>query len=76
VSADANLFSPEPDYRVEDGVSIIQIAKRAGPELLGATVYVIQPGSRWADLHVHYANEEMIVVLDGSPTLHTLDGSR
>jgi uncharacterized cupin superfamily protein len=39
-------------------------------------VYVIQPGSRWADLHVHYANEEMIVVLDGSPTLHTLDGSR
>src|SRR4051794_24744947 len=36
----------------------------------------MEPNSRWADLHAHHANEEMIVVLDGSPTLHTLVGSR
>ncbi len=45
-------------------------------ERLGATVYELQPGARWADLHVHYANEELIVVLEGTPTLHTLDGAR
>ena len=44
--------------------------------MLGATVYELEPGARWADLHVHYANEELIVVLAGTPTLHTLGGSR
>ena len=44
-------------------------------ELLGATVYELPPGARWADLHVHYANEELIVVLAGKPTLHTLEGA-
>jgi uncharacterized cupin superfamily protein len=76
VSADSNAYSEESDFRLPDGVSIIQVAKRAGAELLGATVYAMEPGSRWGDLHVHHANEEMIVVLDGSPTIHTLDGSR
>ncbi len=49
---------------------------RAGTELLGATVYELEPGARWADLHVHYANEELIIVVAGTPTVHTLDGSR
>ena len=35
-----------------------------------------RPAARWANLHVHYANEELIVVLAGTPTLHTLYGSR
>lgn len=76
VSGGANLFRPEPDFTLPDGVSIIQVAKHAGAELLGATAYLMEAGSRWADLHAHHANEEMIVVLDGSPTLHTLGGSR
>jgi uncharacterized cupin superfamily protein len=76
VSNDANVFTDEPDFTLPDGVSIIQVAKRAGAELLGGTVYTMEPGSRWADLHVHHANEELIVVLEGAPTLHTLDGSR
>jgi len=52
------------------------ITRPAGAELLGATVYELEPGAKWADLHIHYANEEMIVVLAGAPTLHTLEESR
>jgi uncharacterized cupin superfamily protein len=74
--SDANVFGNEPDFRLPNGVSILQVAKHAGAELLGATAYVLEAGARWADLHVHYANEEMIVVLEGTPTVYTLDGSR
>jgi uncharacterized cupin superfamily protein len=73
---ESNLYRPDPDFSLPEGVSIVQVAKHAGAELLGATAYRLPPGSRWADLHVHHANEEMIVVLDGAPTLHTLAGER
>jgi uncharacterized cupin superfamily protein len=72
---DANVFTGEWDFQHE-GASSAGVAERAGAELLGASVYELQPGARWADLHVHYANEEMIIVLAGAPTLHTLEGSR
>lgn len=52
------------------------VGPQTGAELLGATVYELAPGSRWANLHVHYANEEVAIVLAGNPTLYTLDGSR
>jgi len=71
----ANLFTNEWDFE-HSGVGVATIAGRAGSELLGATVYELAPGARWADLHVHYANEELIAVLTGTPSLYTLDGSR
>ena len=43
---------------------------------LGATLYEIDPGQNGSPFHLHHANEEMIVVLAGSPTLRTADGSR
>jgi uncharacterized cupin superfamily protein len=52
------------------------VGPQTGAELLGATVYELSPGSRWADLHLHYANEEVLIVLAGTPTLHTHDGDR
>ena len=76
VSGDANVFGEDFDLTLPSGVSMCSFGGRAGMELLGATVYELQPGARWANLHVHYANEELIVVLGGNPTLHTLDGSR
>src|SRR3954452_11485953 len=71
----ANLFDSQPDFE-HDGVALRSVAKAAGAELLGATSYELGPGSRWADLHFHHANEELLLVLDGRPTLHTLDGTR
>ncbi len=73
--AEPNAFSSEFEFS-HAGVGMLSVARDAGSELLGATVYELQPGARWADLHVHYANEEMIVVLAGRPTLFTLDGER
>jgi uncharacterized cupin superfamily protein len=75
VPGDANIGSSTPDYE-RDKVSAIVVGQRAGAELLGASVYEIQPGGRQADLHAHYNNEELIIVLSGTPTLHTLEGRR
>ena len=71
----SNVFASDWEFH-HGGVGIASVTKPGGAELLGATVYELEPGGRWADLHVHYANEEMIVVLSGTPTLHTLGGSR
>jgi uncharacterized cupin superfamily protein len=70
----ANILSSEPDFEREL-VSTRIVGQRAGAEMLGASVYDLQPGGRQADLHVHYRNEELIVVLAGRPTLYTLEGS-
>jgi len=39
-------------------------------------VFELEPGASTFPLHVHYANEEILVVLAGRPTLRTLDGER
>jgi len=70
----ANVFRSAPDFERE-GLAARIVGQAAGAELLGATVYELQPGGRQADLHAHYANEELIVVLAGRPTLYTLEGS-
>ena len=72
---EANLFTTSFDFD-RGGARVARVGARAGAHALGASVYELDPGARWADLHVHYANEEMIVVLAGRPTLHTLEGSR
>jgi uncharacterized cupin superfamily protein len=71
----ANVYRDESDLQFP-GVSVLLVGSRSETELLGATAYVLEPGARWAELHVHYANEELILVLEGTPTLHTLDGER
>jgi uncharacterized cupin superfamily protein len=70
-----NVFDSEWEFE-HGGVGMASLTKPGGAELLGATVYELEPGSRWADLHLHYANEELILVLTGTPTLHMLSGSR
>ncbi len=70
-----NVFTTSFEFD-RGGARVSRVGTRAGADALGASVYELDPGARWADLHVHYANEEMIVVLAGRPTLHTLEGSR
>jgi len=52
------------------------VARNAGAELLGGTVYQLAPGADGAPLHIHHAMEELLIVLEGTPTLRTLDGER
>jgi uncharacterized cupin superfamily protein len=74
-AVDANVFTTAWDFE-HRGTSSAAVGRRSGAEQLGASVYELVPGARWADLHFHHANEELIVVLSGTPTVHTLDGSR
>lgn len=39
-------------------------------------MFEVPPGGSTFPLHVHYANEELLVVLSGRPTLRTIDGER
>jgi uncharacterized cupin superfamily protein len=52
------------------------VAAEASAEKLGATLYEVDPGGRVSPLHIHHANEELLIVLSGRPTLRTLDGER
>jgi uncharacterized cupin superfamily protein len=52
------------------------IGHRLGAELLGGSLYELEPGQRLFPYHVHHANEEWIVVVRGTPTLRTPDGEQ
>ena len=43
---------------------------------LGASVWVIAPHSTQVPYHFHHLQEELVVVLYGTPTLRTPDGER
>ena len=51
-----------------------RIGRQTGARELGASLFELPPGATSFPLHIHYANEEMLVVLAGRPTLDTLAG--
>lgn len=73
-----NIFQPRWVERADSALRgrTARISAPAGSERLGATLYEIDPGQNGSPFHLHHANEEMIVVLSGRPTLRTSDGSR
>ncbi len=70
----------EEDWDVErapTGVNerLAHIGRRLGGELLGATMFEVEPG--WRGLyHLHHGNEELLLVVEGAPTLRTPEGER
>jgi uncharacterized cupin superfamily protein len=75
----ANVYEPtwdaerdEPPYRWRRS----RIGRQAGTRRLGASLFELEPGAESFPLHAHYANEEMLVVVAGSPTLRTLSEER
>ncbi len=76
--SDPNVFSSEwdlefPDPRWPGRMS--GVARHAGATKLGATVYEFGTGGG-LPYHLHRSREELLVVLDGQPTLRTPDGKR
>lgn len=51
-----------------------QLGPLLGGEMLGATVYELDPGERNGPYHYELGNEECLLVLDGTPTLRHPDG--
>jgi uncharacterized cupin superfamily protein len=75
----ANLFDPDWDAEQDRPPFTwkrARIGRQAGAQQLGASLFELPPGASSFPLHVHYANEEMLIVLAGRPTLRTVDGER
>ena len=74
-----NIYDPdfdadrdEPPYRWRRS----RIGRQTGARQLGASLFELPPGAHSFPLHIHYANEEMLVVIAGRPTMDTLEGKR
>jgi uncharacterized cupin superfamily protein len=75
----ANIFDPHWDAEQDEPPFTwrrSRIGRQAGSEKLGASLFEVPPGASSFPLHIHYANEEMIVVLAGRAILRGLDDSR
>jgi uncharacterized cupin superfamily protein len=75
----ASIYEPdwdaerdEPPYRWRRS----RIGRQTGARQLGASLFELPPGAVSFPLHIHYANEELLVVVAGAPTLRTLDAER
>lgn len=53
-----------------------RVGAAAGAQELGCSLYELDPGGQAAPYHVHYANEELLIVLDGALELRGPDGVR
>jgi len=74
-----NIFEPEWDAETDRWPfrwRRARIGRQARSQKLGASVYELPSGASTWPLHIHHANEELIIVLVGRPTLRSLDGER
>jgi uncharacterized cupin superfamily protein len=75
----ANLFDPQFDQDSEQpGFSWRRAAlgRQAGAERLGASLFELEPGNAAFPLHFHLANEELLLVIAGTPSLRTVEDER
>jgi uncharacterized cupin superfamily protein len=75
----ANVFEPDFDGAQErPGFTLrgADIGIQAGSERLGASLYELPPGQAICPYHAHLANEEMLIVTAGRPSLRTPEGWR
>jgi uncharacterized cupin superfamily protein len=73
-----NLFDPDWDAERDDPPfrwRRARLGRQAGAQDLGASLFEIPPGAATFPLHAHFANEEMLLVLAGTLTLTSADGS-
>jgi uncharacterized cupin superfamily protein len=58
------------------GRHVAPVGAQAGARELAANVYELDPGAVGSPLHVHHANEELLLVLAGTPSLRGSDGTQ
>jgi uncharacterized cupin superfamily protein len=74
-----NVFDPRFDEpRERDGFRCLRarLGRQAGSERIGASLFAVPPGEAAYPYHWHLGEEEMVVVLEGSPLLRTPSGER
>jgi uncharacterized cupin superfamily protein len=70
----AGVFEPEWEFESDRPPFLYRVAAigaQAGAQRLGASLYEIAPGGQVSPLHVHHANEELIIVVTGRPILRS-----
>jgi uncharacterized cupin superfamily protein len=74
----ANVFDPDFEEHGVPGFSgrRARVGRQAGGQRLGASVYEVPPGQATWPYHWHTANEELLIVLSGKPSLRTPEGWR
>ncbi len=73
---DLNAFETTDWERDLGAARGTRVGAAAGAHDLGCTLYELDPGGQAAPYHMHHANEELLVVLDGALELRTPDGTR
>jgi uncharacterized cupin superfamily protein len=58
------------------GRHVAAVGAQAGARELAASVYELDPGAVGSPLHLHHANEELLLVLAGRPWLRGPDGTQ
>ncbi len=74
-----NIYRPdfEEGERPEGfGARRARVGYQLGSELIGCSRFELPPGQAAYPYHFHYADEEIVIVLDGAPTLRTPEGER
>jgi uncharacterized cupin superfamily protein len=54
----------------------VLVGQRLNAELIGGSMYELEPGHKLFPYHTHHANEEWVIVLRGEPTLRTHEGEQ
>ncbi len=75
----ANINDPDFDeLREQDGFFArrARISRQAGSERLGLSLWELPAGQAAYPYHFHYTEEEMVLVLQGTPSLRTPAGLR
>jgi uncharacterized cupin superfamily protein len=75
-----NIFDPSweeerdgpPGFRARR----LYLARTLGSDQLGVSLWEIEPGESNMPYHAQHANEELLIVLTGAPTLRTAGGER
>lgn len=70
--ADFDELRDHPGFRARRA----RIGRQVGSQQLGASLWEVDPGEAAYPYHAHLAEEELVVVLDGRPTLRTPAGRR
>jgi uncharacterized cupin superfamily protein len=74
-----NIAGPEFEYDGEDPdgfrTGLVSLGKLLGASTTGITVYELPPGEAICPYHYELGEEEWLLVLEGTPTLRTPQGS-
>jgi uncharacterized cupin superfamily protein len=73
---DPNVNRPEWEHERRDlpfRRRVTGPGSRSGASEIGVSLYEIDPGGAIAPYHIHHGNEELLLVLSGTPQLRTPD---